>query len=206
MRPKNWAKFQHFKDRSPPWIKLYKDVLDDPDWHDLDPKAAKLLIGIWLIASEDEGRKGELPSVRKMAFRLRVTEDELNQALAQLGHWLEQDDISVISERYQVDAPETERETEGETEKKTSEAAPQPPEAEPNVFELCLPAFLKRNIPEKEARSLIGLLKRDLGTEVAVMSAVEAAARKCDTSASFRAYISTAARSERKQKSPGVAF
>ena len=35
-RIKGWVKFQHFKDRRPPWIKLYRDILEDPDWHDLD--------------------------------------------------------------------------------------------------------------------------------------------------------------------------
>ena len=29
MRIKNWNRFQHFKDRKPPWIKLYRDILDD---------------------------------------------------------------------------------------------------------------------------------------------------------------------------------
>jgi hypothetical protein len=29
IRIKNWAQFQHFKDRKPPWVKLYRDLLDD---------------------------------------------------------------------------------------------------------------------------------------------------------------------------------
>jgi hypothetical protein len=109
---KNWHKFQHFKDRTPPWIKLYRELLDDPDWHDLDPEAAKVLIGLWLIASEDESHSGNLPEPRKLAFRLRIKESQLNQALTKLSHWLEQDDIKPISPRYQSDAPETETETE----------------------------------------------------------------------------------------------
>ncbi len=39
-RIKGWVKFQHFKDRRPPWIKLYRDILEDPDWHDLDGDTA----------------------------------------------------------------------------------------------------------------------------------------------------------------------
>lgn len=117
LRIKNWEKFQHFKDRTPPWIKLYREILDDPDWHDLDGNTSKVLVSLWLVASEDKDCKGALPDTRKLAFRLRIKESELNQALAKLDHWLEQDDINVISDRYQSDAPE--RETEGETEGET---------------------------------------------------------------------------------------
>lgn len=107
-RIKSWQKFQHFKDRNPPWVKLYKDILDDPDWHDLDPKAAKTLVMLWLIASEDESHNGTLPEVRRLSFRLRLSEKETIAYLSKLSQWLEHDDINVISNRYQDDAPETE--------------------------------------------------------------------------------------------------
>ncbi len=29
-RIKNWDKFQHFKNRRPPWIKLHREILDQP--------------------------------------------------------------------------------------------------------------------------------------------------------------------------------
>lgn len=113
VRIKNWSKHQHFKDRTPPWIKLYRDILDDPDWHELSGDDAKMLVNLWLIASEDETRSGELPNARRLAFRLRIKESQVNQALARLSHWLIQDDINVISTCHQVDAPEESR---GETE------------------------------------------------------------------------------------------
>lgn len=48
---KNFEKFQHYKDRSPPWIKLYNELLDDYDFG-LLPDASKLhLVAIWLLAS-----------------------------------------------------------------------------------------------------------------------------------------------------------
>lgn len=106
---KGWHKFQHFKDRKPPWIKLYRDILDDPDWHELDAEAAKMLVMLWLLASEDEGR---LPELKKIAFRLRISEQKAKSLIDKLSHWLEQDDINAISTRYQDDAPETETETE----------------------------------------------------------------------------------------------
>ena len=111
LRIKDWNKFQHFKDRRPPWIKLYRDLLDDIEWHDLEPKSAKALVMIWLIASENDG---ELPKLRDLAFRLRITQTELEHIVSTLSHWLDQGDIKPISSRYQVDAPETETETETE--------------------------------------------------------------------------------------------
>lgn len=120
MRIKNWHKFQHFKDRKPPWIKLYRDILDDIEWFELDPVAAKALVMIWLIASEDEGN---LPDLKRLSFRLRMTEQETTGILGQLSHWLEFPDIAVISTRYHGDALETETETykpEGEAEERES--------------------------------------------------------------------------------------
>ena len=46
-----------------------------------------------------------------------MTEKQTIDCLNKLSHWLEQDDISAISDRYQDDSLETERET--ETEKET---------------------------------------------------------------------------------------
>ena len=117
MKIKNWSKFQHFKDRRPPWIKLYRDLLDDIDWHQLDPLASKVLVMCWLIASEEDGN---IPDSKTLAFRLRMSEKQTSECISKLSHWLEHDDINVISERYQHDAPETERETEKEERQKSN--------------------------------------------------------------------------------------
>ena len=95
LRIKNWGEFQHFKDRAPPWIKLYKKLLDDKNWHELDADAAKCLISLWLLASETEG---DLPSTQEIAFRLRLSEKSIKSYVSKLSHWLIQDDIAVISD------------------------------------------------------------------------------------------------------------
>jgi hypothetical protein len=121
---KGWHKFQHFKDRRPPWIKLYRDLLDDIVWHDTNAESCKMLISFWLIASENDGI---LPSNKELAFRLRTTEKSIKSNVSKLSHWLEQDDINmisdnnVISEGYQETRLETETET--ETEKRQSKSA-----------------------------------------------------------------------------------
>ena len=132
MHIKNWKKFQHFKDRKPPWVKLYRDLLDDLEWHELDPKAAKTLVMLWLIASEDDGH---IPSTKQLAFRLRMSEKDTEVCISKLSHWLEHDDIKVISDRYQDDAPETETETETELEKETDIICP--PNGEPSGLPNC---------------------------------------------------------------------
>jgi len=119
MRIKNWDRFQHFKDRKPIWIKLYRDLLDDLNWHNLDPKLAKALVMIWLIASED---CGQLPEIKSLAFRLRTSEKDTKDIVTRLSTWLEQDDINGISSVYQDDMPEKRRE---ETDKEKEIEAPE---------------------------------------------------------------------------------
>jgi len=81
MKIKNWGKFQHFKDRKPTWIKLYRDLLNDYNWFKLDDKSSKILINIWLIAAEYDGN---LPDVSTLSFRLRVSEEDMNNCLEKL--------------------------------------------------------------------------------------------------------------------------
>ena len=117
MRIKNWSRFQHFKDRKPPWIKLYRELLDDLEWHKLDAQSSKVLVMLWLLASESD--EGILPEIEEIAFRLRLSKTSIKTTISRLGHWLIHDDITAISCQYQNDSLETETETEKETEKET---------------------------------------------------------------------------------------
>lgn len=117
IRIKNWAKFQHFKDRRPSWIKLYRDIIDDKEWFKLDGEAAKFLTFLWILASEDETRDGNLPDIETISWRYRVDIEEVNRLLGLIRHFLiipdmYQSDINTISERYQLDAPEKRRDRE----------------------------------------------------------------------------------------------
>ena len=83
IRPKNWTEFQHYKDRSPPWIKLHHNLIDDLEFNELDPFAAKVLVLLWLLASEYAG--GLIPfDPPKIAFRLRLTTLLVAEALETL--------------------------------------------------------------------------------------------------------------------------
>jgi hypothetical protein len=147
IKVKGWNKFQHFKDRKPPWIKLYRDILDDLEWHELDPVAAKALVAIWLIASENDG---ELPEMKKLAFRLRVSEKQAISIVSQLDHWLIQDDINVISDRYQDDSLEIETETyREEKETETDTRSKKPRSAEFDKFWMVYPRKVNKGLAMK---------------------------------------------------------
>ena len=50
-RVRNFEKFQHYKDRNPPWIKLYYDLLRDYYFRKLKDSARFHYIAIGLLAS-----------------------------------------------------------------------------------------------------------------------------------------------------------
>jgi uncharacterized protein with gpF-like domain len=57
---------------------------------------------------------------------MRISEKQVSECVSKLSHWLEQDDIDLISNGYQSDAPEKRREeTEKEKETKKEIEAPE---------------------------------------------------------------------------------
>ena len=48
----NWDKFQHYKDRNPPWIRLYTALLDDYKFQKLAKNNQRVLILLWLVAAK----------------------------------------------------------------------------------------------------------------------------------------------------------
>lgn len=125
IKPRKWDEFQHYKDRCPPWVKLHRGLLDDYDYSRL-PIASKAIAPLlWLLASES--KDGEIRLNKPaIAFRLHITEKELDQGLTPLidsGFFiLEQDASNMLAERKQDAIPETEGETETKREAKTESA------------------------------------------------------------------------------------
>jgi hypothetical protein len=83
LRVRNWEKFQHYKDRNPPWIKLHGALLEDEGFAAL-PDATKLhLIGIWLLASRLNNRIPASPGF--IANRINATDSVDLKALMDAG-------------------------------------------------------------------------------------------------------------------------
>lgn len=83
LTPKNWTSFQHYKNRSPAWIKLHRGILDDYDFARL-PIASKALAPLlWLLASEYEDGKITC-TFEELAFRLRMQPKEFDEAVKPL--------------------------------------------------------------------------------------------------------------------------
>ena len=122
LMPKNWVKFQHYRDRCPPWIKLHRDLLNDRHFISLPTASKALAPMLWLLASECKDGTFDA-STEELAFRLRMDNKEIEvglKALIDNGFFV--DASTMLAPVYQSAIPEreTERETEtkGETEKK----------------------------------------------------------------------------------------
>jgi hypothetical protein len=80
IQAKNWHQFQHYGNRRPPWIKLYRSLLDDYDFHCLPIASKALAPMLWLLASENPDGQISGRTV-EVAFRVRMSEDEFLAAL-----------------------------------------------------------------------------------------------------------------------------
>jgi hypothetical protein len=119
LQPKNWAVFQHYKDRCPPWIKLHRDLLNDRVFMCL-PLASKALAPLlWLLASESKDGTFD-GSLDELVFRLHITPKDYQDGVKPLidkGFFVVAS--GVLADSYQVAIPETEGETEKEGERET---------------------------------------------------------------------------------------
>ena len=123
LQPKNWAVFQHYKDRCPPWIKLHRDLLNDRSYMRLPIASKALAPMLWLLASESKDGVFD-GSLDELVFRLHITPKEYQDGVKPL---IDNDFFilvsGVLAERKQVAIPEGEGEGEGETETETKKKA-----------------------------------------------------------------------------------
>ena len=125
LTPKNWGEFQHYRDRSPTWIKLHKHILDDYEFQCLPVASRALAPMLWLIASECENGQIDA-SVEKLAFRLRMSEADLTDALKALidgGFFILEHDASAPLAEPERDASLEKRREEREKEERESGAS-----------------------------------------------------------------------------------
>lgn len=121
MRIRNWERFQHYRNRNPPWVKLHKQLLDNPEWSDLPDHAARLLVELWLLASEHDG---DLPEAERIAFRVRRPSKGVDASLKVLrAKGFIEGASTQLATCLQDASTETEAEREKEAEKKRANAS-----------------------------------------------------------------------------------
>ena len=145
MKPKNWESFQHYKDRSPPWIKLHKALLDDRSFQRLPDASRALAPCLWLLASESKDGVFD-GSTEELSFRVRQSEAWVEAAVTPLilnGFFiLEQVDSKTIADCLQVAVPETEAEAEAEREAESADKSAAPGKAVRVSRQITLQSYL----------------------------------------------------------------
>jgi hypothetical protein len=137
LQPKNWAVFQHYKDRCPPWIKLHRDLLNDRVYMRLPIASKAIAPMLWLLASESKDGVFD-GSLDELVFRLHITEKEYQSGVKPL---IDNNFFTVVSgvlaERLQDAIPEREGETEKEIETKREKATSVacPPDVDQQIWD-----------------------------------------------------------------------
>lgn len=135
LRVKDWDRFQHYKDRSPPWIKLYNDLLENYEFACLPDASKAHLVAIWLLASRTSN---SLPADPQwIASKIGATEPVSLDALITAGFLETYGDASEVLACRKHDAiPEGEGEGEGEKRTTSVEKRPATKECSDDFEEL----------------------------------------------------------------------
>jgi hypothetical protein len=172
-----WDRFQHYKDRDPPWVKLYRDLLTTESWV-LGTDCSRLVqVASVLLAARYENKIPYRWSLIKKVASLDCSEKEFNSALQHLveHNFLQTQKLTKAEKSPSQDASdalakcasETETETETETEQSREEAdkTPIPPRgagADPKLHEQIVATYHEilpelpavRDWPERRRRKL----------------------------------------------------
>jgi len=123
MKISNWDTWQTFrKDRgTPPWIKVYRNLLSNEQWVELTDSEKGQLVSIWILAADKDGT---IPDSPKMIQRMAMLDTLPNLSkfieLGFLSTTCQPHDNQEINPCPQHDAPEKSREEKSREEKKTS--------------------------------------------------------------------------------------
>ena len=135
----NWDEFQHYKDRDPPWIKLYNAVLNKYEFRCLRDDSKLLLFALWLIASRTKNKTPyDLKYINEQSgIHKRPTPDRIQELIAAEFIVLRQIDSTVVAPCKQTDSDvlsltrsreeRREEERREETEKRREEEEEKPP-------------------------------------------------------------------------------
>ncbi len=120
---KNWSSYQSYKDRRPPWIRFHRTILDNYDFQSMTAESRSLLPMLWLLACEHCDPKSGIIDLdtNKIAFRLRITNNEVSKSLIELesAGFIDCNETVTKPLQNSIDPVTTETETETETKAET---------------------------------------------------------------------------------------
>ncbi len=108
----NWEKFQHYKNRNPPWVKIHQSILRDYEFCHLSDINKSHLMLLWVLASQMENK---IPNDPKWIQEQLSLEKKIDLQTLMTQGWV-QSASNVLASCYQNADSETETETETETE------------------------------------------------------------------------------------------
>jgi len=112
LQVRNWDVWQSYrKDRgAPPWIKIHRSLMSNPEWAILTDSEKGQLISLWIVAADSQGK---LKSDSRILRKICMLDDEPNLSkFIELGFLEEigcQDDVNVTPNTGQDDVPEQRR-------------------------------------------------------------------------------------------------
>lgn len=111
---RNWSRWQSYRsDRGqPPWIKVHRQLMRDPNWVALTDAQRGQLVAIWLLAAD---RDGVIPASPELVGKLCYM-DATPDLQVFVRYGFIEPDANMTPQRRQHDVPETETEAETETE------------------------------------------------------------------------------------------
>jgi hypothetical protein len=165
-RIKNWESFQHYKDRSPPWIKLHRTMLTSRTWVTASDSERVLAIACMLVAADTDN---EIPADAEYMKRVAYLNKDPDFAALVKRDFIEfvDENGSVLATASASQAKATKRNTEAEAEQSREETdkTPIPPKgaaADSNLHEQIIATYHEvlpdlpavRDWPERRRKKL----------------------------------------------------
>jgi len=162
---RNYETFQHYKDRNPPWIKLYNSLLDSYEFAQLPDASKAHLLAIYLLASRSNNKIPADSGWLKSA--IHATENIDLPMLVKYDFIVPDQECSEMLARCTQNAPQRRVEGEGESKSSVSNETGILPLDPIKIYFDTGCALLAELGAGKTARSLLGRLRQGLGDDVA---------------------------------------
>ena len=120
---RNWDTFQHYRDRRPPWIKVYLDLTHNEEFLELTGHERGVLLGLWLEYAASGRKLRHDTAMISRRLGLKVTKRTL-KALNDAG-FIEISASAALASRART--REKEKETDPPTPRRGARAKPRKP-------------------------------------------------------------------------------